>query len=131
MARPRITQRSRFRIDQSVRRRDEMTLELAAQCLVETGVDAAGIASISCLRRECNLQHRRDQRGGHTMPGYIRDKNANALFVDDKEIVEIARNLGHWNVARSDVQRTDPRNVTRKDRHLDLAGGLEFVSEVV
>ena len=50
------------------------------------------------LEGKSDLQHGRDDRRGHAVPGYIGDENADAVVVEDMEIVEIAAHLVHRKV---------------------------------
>jgi hypothetical protein len=49
------------------------------------------------------------------MPRYIRHQNSDPLFIDNQEIVEVARQ-GSWDIANGDVQIGEPGDLKWKDR---------------
>jgi hypothetical protein len=57
----------------------------------------------------------------------IGDQNADTLFVDAKEIVEIAGNRAHGDVARGNFESRERRDALRKRRGLNPAGNFQFV----
>jgi len=57
----------------------------------------------------------------------IGDQNADTLFVDAKEIVEIAGNGAHGDVARGNFESRERRDALRKRRGLNPAGNFQFV----
>ena len=103
-----------------------MHLELAAERAVQARENARGIVGVSRLARESDLQHGGDQGGGNAMSSDVGDQNADALFIDPKEIVEIAGNGVHGQIARSNFESRERRDAVRKRGGLNPAGDFQL-----
>ena len=61
------------------------------------------------------------------MSGHIGNQNPDVFLIHDDEVVEISGDRGHGDVARSNVQTFDLRNLGWKNRQLDLTRCFQFL----
>src|SRR5690348_10527794 len=78
------------------------------------------------LSSECDFQHRGDQRGGHAVSGDVGYENAYTFVVRKEEIVEIAGDGAHGDVACGDFESCEDGNALRKNGGLNLAGNFQL-----
>ncbi len=121
-----VVQQALLQIHKEISGADEVRFELAAERAVQAGENARGIVGVSCLARESNLEHGSDQGGWHSVSSDVGDQNADALFIDAKEIVEIAGNGAHGDVARSNFESRERGDAVRKRGRLNPAGDFQL-----
>src|SRR3981189_350832 len=102
MARGRIAQNALLQIHKEIGGGDEMLFEFSAQSLVEARENARGIVCVRDLSSERNFQHGGDQSRGNAVTCNVRDKNAEVLFINGEEIIEVAGNGTHGSVTGCD-----------------------------
>ena len=81
-----------------------MRIELAAERAVQAGENERGFVGMSRLACERDFEHGGDQRGWHAVSRHVGDQNADTLFIDAKEIVEIPGDGAHGHVARGNLK---------------------------
>src|SRR5580700_5481108 len=106
---------------------DEVIFKLPAESLVQSGEHASWILSVNGLAREGDFEHGSDKRGRNAVPSHVGDENAEMIPFECQEIVEIARDGAHGEIARSDYDPGAARNIARQDGCLDLLGNFEFL----
>src|SRR5438128_8959247 len=79
------------------------------------------------LRGKCDFQHGSDERGGNSMAGDVRDKDAKPLFVNGKKIVKISGDGAHRRVTSGDVQPDADGHTLRKNGGLNPTGNFELL----
>ena len=105
---------------------DEVFFEFAAKSAIQAGENARGIVSVRKLGGESNFEHGGDERGGNSVASHVGDQNADAFFVEDEEIVEIAGDGAHGEVASGDVEASEGRNGLRERGGLNLLSDFEL-----
>src|SRR5258706_646365 len=82
--------------------------------------------SVRLLASKSALQHRSDKGGGNAVAGDVGDENAELIAFEHEEIIEIAGNSTHREIASSDFQASDAGHFTRENRRLDLARNFKL-----
>src|ERR1700733_6133971 len=75
---------------------------------------------VRLLAGKGNLQHGSDDRRGHAVTSDVGDENTKAIFFKREEIVEIAGDRAHWEIASGDLQTGDAGHFARENRGLNL-----------
>src|ERR1700730_5096871 len=104
-----------------------MLFELAAERAVQSGENERGIMGVGPLAGECDFEHGGDQRSWHAVSRDVGDQNANTLFIDAKEIVEIPGDGAHGHVARSNLKSCEGGDALWKGRGLNPARDFQLL----
>ena len=116
MSRSRVTDDFCVKISVQISRSDEVVYEFSAERLIQRGKNQFGMLRVRLLSGESDFQHGSDDGGGHAVTGNIRNENAELIFFQREEIVEIAGDRTHREITSGDVQTSDAGHFARKNR---------------
>src|SRR5579864_4174707 len=106
--------------------RNKVLLEFSTQSFIQAGKDEFGILSVGLLASKGALQHRSDECGRNAVAGDVCDENAELAAIEREEIIEIAGDRAHREIASGDLQASDVGYCARENRGLDLACDFEL-----
>jgi hypothetical protein len=98
---------------------DEVLFELSAESLIQTDQNQFGMLSMRLVACKGALQHRSDERGRNAVAGYVGDENTELVAIQHEEIVEVAGDRAHGEIASGDLEASDAGHCPRENRGLD------------
>src|SRR5436305_5776768 len=124
----RVAEEMLLGIDKEITGSDKVGLELSTERVVQSFENPGWVVRDRCLCGKRNLEHGSNERGGYTVTGNIGYEYADALFVDDEEVIEVAGDSSHGNVECSDVKPCETRKLTRENGRLNLPRDFKFLA---
>ncbi|OHD56739.1 MAG: hypothetical protein A2014_02300 [Spirochaetes bacterium GWF1_49_6] len=122
-----VMQFFRAGIEEDASRRQEMIPHLPVERTVHPSKQPVRVLEFVEVRRERNLNHRRDLRGGYPVPRYVGDQYPETSFRIDMEIVKIPGHPGHRQITAFYLDTVYSRDEFRENGCVYLPGDVDLL----